>query len=276
MKSNNSDKRGIKSSNILDSNTIQGYEMNMKSQQEVPTVSEMTKQGTATQNLNNQIALKTWVKAIAWTDRMLEALVNGVKGNKWYSLYDKIANRDTLMQAWELVKSNRGAAGVDKVSIERFERHWIKYLQEILDQLKNGTYQPLAIRRAYIPKGSSKKEMRPLGIPTVKDRIVQAAIKMIMEPIFEHEFMATSYGFRPGKGCKDALREVQRHLKDGYTWYVDADLKSYFDTIPHGKLMERVEERIADGKVLELIAKYLKQNIMEECKEWTPVNGTPQ
>ncbi len=249
----------------------------MKTQERVSTVSEMTKQETDAQNLRSQIALyKNWVKAKAWTDRMLVALVNGVKGNKWYSLYDKIANRDTLMQAWEFVKRNRGAAGVDKISIERFEKHWAKYLREIIDQLLAGTYQPLAIRRVYIPKGNNKKDLRPLGIPAVKDRIVQAAIKMILEPIFEHEFIASSYGFRPGKGCKDALREVNSYIKKGYTWYVDADLKSYFDTIPHEKLMERVEERIADGRTLELIAKYLKQNIIDECKEWTPINGTPQ
>lgn len=240
-------------------------------------MSEMTKQGTEAQNLKSQIALyKSWVKADAWTDRMLVALVNGVKGNKWYSLYDKIANRETLKQSWEYVKRNQGAAGVDKMSIEKFEKNWAKYLREIMDQLEAGTYCPLAIRRVYIPKGNSKTEVRPLGIPAVKDRIVQTAIKMIMEPIFEHEFIETSYGFRPGKGCKDALKVVDGHIKKGLTWYVDADLKSYFDTIPHENLMERVRERIADGKVLELIDKYLKQNIVEGAKEWTPIVGSPQ
>lgn len=251
--------------------------MSMKTQETVSTVSEMTKQGTDIQDLNVQIALlKSWIKAKAWTNRMLVALVNGVKGNKWYTLYDKIANRDTLIHAWELVKKNRGAAGVDKISIEKFDRHWAKYLREIMDQLEAGTYQPLAIRRVYIPKGNNKKELRPLGIPAVKDRIVQAAIKMIMEPVFEHEFVTSSYGFRPGKGCKDALREANSYIRKGSTWYVDADLKSYFDTIPHKQLMERVEERIADGKLLELITKYLKQNIVEDCKEWTPTRGSPQ
>jgi RNA-directed DNA polymerase len=256
---------------------IQGYEMNMKTQEGVSTVSEMTKQETDTHNLGIQIALlKRWVKAKAWTDRMLVALVNGVKGNKWFSLFDKIANKDTLKHAWELVKRNRGAAGVDRVTIERFEKHWAKYLREILDQLEAGTYQPLAIRRVYIPKGYNTKDLRPLGIPAVKDRIVQAALKMILEPIFEHEFIDTSYGFRPGKGCKDALREVDKHLRKGYTWYVDADLKSYFDTIPHEPMMERMKERIADGRVLEIIKKYLKQSIIEDCKEWNPIVGSPQ
>lgn len=257
--------------------SIQGYEMAMKMQEGVSTVSDMTKQGTDIQNLGTQIALlKNWVKAKAWTDRMLVALVNGVKGNKWFSLFDKIANKDTLKQAWELVKRNQGAAGVDRVTIERFEKHWAKYLREILDQLEAGTYQPLAVRRVYILKDIKKKDLRPLGIPAVKDRIIQAAIKLILEPIFEREFVDSSYGFRPGRGCKDALREVDQHLKNGYTWYVDADLKSYFDTIPHGPLMERIEERIADGKVLGIIKKYLRQRIVEDSKEWNPIIGSPQ
>lgn len=251
--------------------------MTMKMQDRTPTVSEKTKQGVEAHNLKYQIALyKKWVKVKAWTDRMLMALVNGVKGDKWYSLYDKIANLDTLKQAWEFVKKNKGAAGVDKISVIKFDRHWVKYLKEILDQLKDGTYDPLAVKRVYIDKGNGQRELRPLGIPAVKDRIVQAAIKMIMEPIFEREFMPTSYGFRPNRGCKDALREVNSYINSGFTWYVDADLKSYFDTIPHGKLIERVEERIADGRTLEIITKYLKQNIMDENKEWTPIEGTPQ
>jgi len=218
--------------------------------------------------------LRAWLKAKAWTDRMLAALVNGVKGNKWFSLIDKVARSDTLLHAWELVRRNRGAAGVDKVTIERFEASSHIYIPETLKELEDGTYRPLAIRRVYIPKGDGKE--RPLGIPTVKDRIVQAAIKLIIEPIFEVEFRPTSFGFRPGKGCKDALREVNRLLQEGYTWVVDADLKSYFDTIPHDKLMQRVEERIADGKVLTLIRSFLGQKILEDMNEWIPESGTPQ
>jgi RNA-directed DNA polymerase len=248
----------------------------MSKQEKATTVLETAKQGAEIQNLREIALLKSWIKASAWTDRMLVALVNGVKGDKWYSLFDKIVRPETLKQAWEFVKKNRGAAGVDKMSIQKFEKHWAMYLREIMDELKAGTYQPLSIRRVYIPKGNSKKELRPLGIPAVKDRIVQAAIKMIMEPIFEHEFIDTSYGFRPGRGCKDALKEVDKHIKEGYTWYVDADLKSYFDTIPHENMIERVKEKIADGNILELLTKYLKQNIVEECKEWKPSQGTPQ
>jgi RNA-directed DNA polymerase len=115
-----------------------------------------------------------------------------------------------------------------------------------------------------------------LGIPAVKDRIVQTALKFVLEPIFEREFLKMSYGFRPGLGCKDALREVDRLLKEGYTFVVDADLKSYFDTIPHEKLLKRVEQRVSDGRVLELIEAFLKQDIVREMERWTPTGGTPQ
>lgn len=220
--------------------------------------------------------MKTWVKAKAWTDRMLVALVNGVKGNVWYSLFDKIVNWDTLMQAWIMVEKNQGASGVDKMSVQKFGRQAGKYLHELLNDLKKGTYLPEAIRRVYIPKGNDKKDLRPLGIPTVKDRVVQAAIKLIIEPIFEVEFLPANYGFRPGKGCKDALRVVDGYIREGFTWYVDGDLKSYFDTIPHNKLMDRLKEKIADGKTLNLIENFLKQKICEETKVWTPFTGSPQ
>lgn len=256
---------------------VQGYEKFMKLQTKVSGVSVMTKQGTNTLNLNYQIAhMRTWVKAVAWTDRMLVALVNGVKGNMWYSLFDKIANWDTLLQAWEMVERNQGAAGVDKMSVKRFGTQYVKYLRELLISLKDGTYHPIAIRRAYIPKGNDKKDLRPLGIPAVKDRVIQAAVKLIIEPIFEVEFLPTNYGFRPGRGCKDALRVVDKYIEEGFTWYVDADFKSYFDTIPHDKLMDRLKERIADGKTLNLIESFLKQKIIEENKEWTPFSGAPQ
>jgi RNA-directed DNA polymerase len=125
-----------------------------------------------------------------------------------------------------------------------------------------------------IPKGQGKT--RPLGIPAVKDRIVQTALKMVIEPIFEKEFMDSSYGFRPGRGCKDALREVDRLIKEGFTHVVDADLASYFDTIPHDRLMTLVQGRISDGRILELIRMYLKQDVVSELERWTPVSGSPQ
>jgi len=215
-----------------------------------------------------------WVEASVWTERMLAALGNGVKGGKWYSLIDKVYDRRTLKAAWKRVASNRGAAGVDKISIRRFRSKAQFYLDELEQDLRNGTFQPSPVRRVHIPK--DRKKTRPLGIPTVKDRIVQTALKMVLEPIFEREFLSISYGFRPGRGCKDALREVDQLLKEGYIWVVDADVKSYFDTIPHDPLMSRVREKVSDGKLLRLIELFLNQEIMEDMKCWNPVAGTPQ
>ena len=216
----------------------------------------------------------SWVEATVWTERMLLALGNGVKGGKWFSLMDKVIRPATLEAAWRKVASNKGAAGVDRQSIERFEARSGEYLGELCKALKENSYQPQPIRRVEIPKGDGKT--RPLGIPTVKDRIVQTALKFVLEPIFEAQFRGGSYGFRPGLGCKDALREVDGLLKDGYTFVVDADLQSYFDTIPHERLMQRVEERISDGAVLELVQNFLKQDIMHEGRRWTPTGGSPQ
>ncbi len=214
------------------------------------------------------------VETRIWTENMLAALGNGVKGGKWYSLIDKIYAEATLDIAWTRVKRNRGSAGIDKMSIDRFERHAQRYLKELHQALKAGLYQPEAVKRIYIPKAG--KGQRPLGIPVVKDRIVQTAIKLVIEPIFENEFLNQSYGFRPGRGCKDALRAVDRLLKSGHSWVVDADLKSYFDTIDHDRLMEQIAERISDSKLLELLRRYLNQEIIDGAKRWTPETGTPQ
>lgn len=216
----------------------------------------------------------SWVETSIWTERMLAALDNGVKGSKWFSLIDKVARADTLQGAWEKVARNRGAAGVDGQSAETFAARAETYLQELEQALKQGDYRPQPVKRADIPKGSG--QTRPLGIPTVKDRIVQTALKRVIEPIFEREFHDSSYGFRPGRGCKAALREVDRYVIEGHTHVVDADLKSYFDSIPHDKLLARVEERISDGRILDLIRAYLSQDIMKGLERWTPTAGTPQ
>jgi len=205
---------------------------------------------------------------------MLAALDNGVKGGRWYSLIDKVYARSTLDLAWKKVASNKGAAGVDHVSIDRFKSREGFYLDELERSLRNGTYRPYAVKRVYIPKGGGK--FRPLGIPVVKDRIVQTALKMVLEPIFEKDFLSMSFGFRPGRGCKDALREVDALVKSGHTWYVDADLKSCFDTIPHEGLIGRLSEKVSDGSVLQIVELFLRQEIMEGIKRWTPTGGTPQ
>jgi len=215
-----------------------------------------------------------WAEASIWTERMVSALGNGVKGGKWFSLVDKAIRPTTLEIAWRKVERNKGAAGVDGQSVERFAAVADRYLSELHEELKNGSYRPSPVKRVSIPKCGG--QTRPLGIPTVKDRIVQTALKMTIEPVFEVQFRQGSYGFRPGRGCKDALREVDRLLKEGYTHVVDADLKSYFDTIPHDRLMARVGETISDGRVLKLIDGFLKQEIMSDMARWQPTTGTPQ
>ncbi|HYW83843.1 MAG TPA: reverse transcriptase domain-containing protein, partial [Spirochaetia bacterium] len=162
---------------------------------------------------------------------------------------DKVWTLPNLRKAFERVRANGGAAGVDQVTVEEFEGHLEANLEKLSRSLRNGSYRPQAIRRVWIPKPGSK-EQRPLGIPTVGDRVVQAAVRAVLEPIFERDFAAQSYGFRPNRGCQDALRCVDTLLKEGYNWVVDADLKSYFDSIPHAALLDQVRVKVADNQVL--------------------------
>jgi len=240
-----------------------------QSESEAPGVPKAATQGAQAQGRD-----WSWVEACVWNERMLAALDNGVTGGKWFSLIDKVYRPATLQAAWRKVAANAGAAGVDRQSVEQFAARAEVYLGELEAALKAGRYEPLAVLRVEIPKGPGK--VRPLGIPAVKDRIVQTAVKLVLEPIFECEFLETSYGFRPGRGCKDALREVDRLLKAGYTQVVDADLASYFDTIPHAPLMARVGERVSDGRLLQLIEAFLHQDIVKGMQRWTPTGGTPQ
>lgn len=205
---------------------------------------------------------------------MLTALETGVKGDVWFSLIDKVYSPSNLLAAWDKVSSNKGAAGVDQVTIRMFEAHAEANLRNLSEQMRTGQYRPQAIRRAHIPKPDGT--LRPLGIPTVRDRVVQTALRNVLEPIFEKGFADHSYGFRPGKGCKDALRRVDQLLKDGYRYVVDADLKGYFDSIPHDRLMDRVREKVADGRVLKLIEFFLAQSVLEGLEQWTPTAGSPQ
>jgi RNA-directed DNA polymerase len=216
-----------------------------------------------------------WAEPSVWTERMLTALEQGVKGGKWYALIDKVYTTANLKSAFAKVKANGGAAGVDHVTVEEFDRRWEANLDHLQGQLRDGSYRPQAVRRVWIPKPGSP-EKRPLGIPTVRDRTAQAALRHVLEPIFEQGFAEHSYGFRPGRGCKDALRRVDSLLKQGYTWVVDADLKSYFDTISHDRLLDRLATKISDGRVLELIHRYLKAGILEGIKHWAPESGAPQ
>jgi RNA-directed DNA polymerase len=216
-----------------------------------------------------------WTEPTVWTERMLTALEEGVKGGIWFSLIDKVYKSGNLRAAFARVKANQGAAGVDHQTIEKYEADLETNLSKVSQQLADGSYGRQAVRRQWIAKpGSSEK--RPLGIPTVRDRVVETALRNEMEPIFERDFAEHSYGFRPGRGCKAALRRVDHLLKAGHTWVVDADLQSYFDTIPKQKLMERVAEKVADSRVLELTEAMLQTEVMEGLRHWTPEAGTPQ
>jgi RNA-directed DNA polymerase len=210
-------------------------------------------------------------RTTVWTERMVEAL--GTR-EVWYSLIDKVVEADTLWRGWKRVEANDGAAGVDRVDVARFGRHLDERLHWLSDALKTGQYRPQGIRRVEIPKADGGR--RPLGIPTVTDRVVQAAVLEVIEPIFESRFAPRSYGFRPGRGCKDALRDVDEALQSGLVHVVDADLKGYFDSIPHERLLARVHERVKDGALLRLIGEFLRQPILSEVAEWTSESGTPQ
>jgi len=206
---------------------------------------------------------------------MLTALEQGVKGGTWYSLIDKVAKPENLRAAYARVRANGGSAGVDNVTARMFGQRLDEELARLVAPLREGRYEPQAVKRVHIPKPGSSKT-RPLGIPTVRDRVVQTALRNVIEPIYEREFAEHSYGFRPGRGCKDALQHVDRTLKEGWLYVVDADLASYFDTIPKERMMALLEEKITDRKVLGLIRAFLNQEVMESGKHWTPETGTPQ
>lgn len=206
---------------------------------------------------------------------MLTTLIQGVEGDRWFRLFDKVFSERNLGAAFQQVARNDGAPGVDQVTTSEFARQLPDSIWELSDRLQSGTFQPQCIRRVHIPKPGTN-ETRPLGIPTVRDRVVQAAVVNVIEPIFERDFAEQSYGFRPGRGCKDALRRVTELLKAGHVHVVDADLKGYFDTIRHDRLMGRLREKIADGSVLSLIESFLRANILDGLEEWTPTAGAPQ
>lgn len=233
------------------------------------TVSEVTKQDGQTQTRWG------WVEPSVWTERMLQALVNGVKGGKWFSLMDKVYSPTNLEAAWKRVKRNKGAAGVDGQSVEQFAAQAESSLEWLQDEVREGRYRPQPVRRKWIPKPGTK-QLRPLGIPTVRDRIVQGALRNVLEPIFEKKFVEHSYGFRPKRSCKDALRRVEDLLRRGYLHIVDADITSYFDTIVRTILMDEIRKEVADGRVLDLIEKFMEQSVMDGLEEWNPVKGTPQ
>ena len=205
---------------------------------------------------------------------MLTALDQRVRGGQWYSLIDKVYALPTLRAAFARVKANRGAPGVDHVTVAMFDTRLDAHLAALSNALRDGTYRPQPIRRHWIPKGP--RERRPLGIPTVRDRVVQTALRLVLEPIFEATFAPHSYGFRPRRSTKQALRRVVGLLQAGHRYVVDADLQAYFDSIPHAPLRARVASKVSDSRVLALIDAFLQQPIFEGLAQWTVDEGTPQ
>lgn len=193
---------------------------------------------------------------------------------KYHSLRDKVFNPMNLHSSFKHVKKNKGKAGLDRVSIKQFEADLDTNIMNIHKELKTTTYKPYPALRVYIPKGRHDK--RPLGIPTVRDRVIQQAFRQIIEPIFEKDFSDNSFGFRPERSCHDAIKRVEQYKQEGYSCVLDADIKAFYDTIPHKLIMNRLREKIADGWVLTSIENMLKAGIMEDGVMHRTSEGTPQ
>jgi len=240
---------------------------NSKNGRELSTVSKNS-------NQERKARYRQFAEPSVWNAQMLAALDNGVKGGKWFSLIDKTFRVANLKASWKKVSSRKSSPGTDGVTISQFEGRLEQELKYMQSKLRSGEYMPGLIKRINIPKSDGKS--RPLGIPTLRDRVIQGAVKNVLEPIFEKEFCKSSFGFRPGLGCKDALRKVESLLKSGYNWVLDADIRGFFDAIDHEILIQKVQRKISDGKLIELITKYLKQGILEGTSSWSPEKGTPQ
>jgi RNA-directed DNA polymerase len=217
-----------------------------------------------------------WVERSVWTERMVGCLRRGgPDGGKWYSLHDKVFATKTLEAGFARVLANRGAPGVDGMTVEVFAKRLAQEIQGLQVAWQAGTYRPDAVKRVWIPKPGST-EQRPLGIPTVRDRVVQAALRLVLEPIFECDFHEHSYGFRPGRSAQQAAGVVLGHLTADRLVVVDVDLKAFFDSIPHERLLDAVRRRVTDGRVLDVIGLFLKAGVMEDRRLTTPEAGTPQ
>ena len=221
------------------------------------------------------IALSLGSSAV-WTERMLETLERGIIGGKWYSLIDKVWDQGTLRMAAQAVVAKDGSAGVDGESCEALDEHLEEIIELLSQQLKAGRYRPKPVKRVWIDKPGTT-EKRPLGVPTVRERVVQTALLYVLEPIFESDFAEHSYGFRPRRRAQQAVERVEGLLREGKVWVVDVDFKGYFDSIPQIPLERLVAAKVADGRVLELVRQYLRQGVMETAKGWQPTEqGTPQ
>jgi RNA-directed DNA polymerase len=217
-----------------------------------------------------------WIEHSVWSDRMLTRLEQSEPTTIWFGLWDKVCARRNLQAAFWAVWRNKGAPGVDGQTVQQFDEQVGAELTRLGEELRHKRYRRQPARRVWIPKPGTT-EKRPLGIPAVRDRTVEAALRNVLEPIFENDFAESSYGFRPGRGCREAVGRVEELLGQGHVWCVDCDLKSYFDTIPHDRLMALVRQRIVDGSVLAVVEQCLKAGVLEELKGWQPTEqGTPQ
>lgn len=217
-----------------------------------------------------------WVERSVWTERMLTRLEQSEPTTVWYGLWDKVISERNLQAAFWAVWRNAGAPGVDGQTVRQFEAQEVAELAKLREELRAKRYHRQAARRVWIPKPGTT-EKRPLGIPAVRDRTVEAALKQVLEPIFERDFAQHSYGFRPGRGCREAVKRVEELLNQGYDWCVELDFKGYFDTIPHERLLGLIRQRVVDGSVLALLEQSLKAGVLEEMKGWEPTEaGTPQ
>lgn len=217
-----------------------------------------------------------WVEPTVWTKRMLTRLAQSGPTTVWFRLWDKVIAKGNLQSAFWAVWRNDGAPGVDGQTVKQFSEQEAAELAKLREELRHQRYHRQPARRVWIPKPGST-EKRPLGIPGVRDRTVEAAMKNVLEPIFEHDFAEHSYGFRPGRGCLDAVKRVEELLSQGRAWCVELDFKGYFDTIPHERLLGLVRQRVVDGSVLALLEQSLKAGVLEELKGWQPTTcGTPQ
>lgn len=217
-----------------------------------------------------------WVEHSVWSERMLIRLEQSEPTTIWYGLWDKVLSGRNFQSAFEAVWRNDGAPGVDGQTVKQFDEESEVQLARLREELRSKRYRRQPARRVWIPKPGTT-EKRPLGIPAVRDRTVEAAMRNVLEPIFERDFAEHSYGFRPGRGCREAVARVEELLSQGHVWCVDCDLKSYFDTIQHERLMALIKQRIVDGSVLALLEQSLKAGVLEELKGWQPTErGTPQ
>jgi RNA-directed DNA polymerase len=217
-----------------------------------------------------------WIEHSVWTERMLTRLEASEPTTVWYGLWDKVLSERNLQAAFWAVWRNRGAPGVDGQTVRQFEAQEQAQLAKLREELRSKRYHRQPARRTWIAKPGTR-EKRPLGIPAVRDRTVEAALKQVLEPIFEQDFAEHSYGFRPGRGCREAVKRVEELLGQGRVWCVDLDFKSYFDTIPQERLLGLVQQRVVDGSVLALLAQSLKAGVLETLKGWQPTEvGTPQ